>query len=290
MARIRSAKPDWWQKEKWCALPRDVRFTYKGIWEVMADDEGRFQADTRLVKAQVWPLDDDITPKKLEQWLAQLERVMVTRTDGTKVPAVQLYTVDGVRYGYLAGFEKHQKISHRTPSKLPSPPEPFRSHSGNDPESFSPDTDKDFDKDGDTDADGSGAASGPVTMEAIVKLVAIANRGLAEHTDPARRQAVPRLIASAAHARDATESIVSAGVPLDFAERAIYEVATTCEPDGEVTSLRYFATAVIRKWKAHSASVAAGGVTPPRRRSRFAPPSQQLHDTIAAMTGGGTPQ
>jgi len=145
MARIRSAKPEWWSKVKWCRLPRDVRFTYKGIWEVMADDEGRFQADTRLIKGDVWPLDDDITTKKLEKWLAQLEAVTVTEKDHGPMPAVLLYEVGGVRYGFLPGFVKHQKISHPTPSKLPAPPESRRNGSGKAPESLRPDVDLDVD-------------------------------------------------------------------------------------------------------------------------------------------------
>lgn len=138
MARIRSAKPEWWSKEKWAALPRDIRFTYKGIWEVMADDQGRFQADARLIKAQVWPLDDDITTRKIEAWLARIRGVTVTEADGTRAPALLLYEVDGIRYGYLPGFVKHQKISHPTPSKLPAPPESFQKDSRTAPELLRP--------------------------------------------------------------------------------------------------------------------------------------------------------
>lgn len=134
MARIRSSKPEWWRKPKWCALPRDVRFTYKGIWEVMCDDYGRFLADTRLIKGDVWPFDDDITTKKLEQWLQQLAAITVTIDDGTRSPAVVLYNAEGARYGFLPGFVKHQKISHKTDSKFPPPPsefpEPFPNDSG----------------------------------------------------------------------------------------------------------------------------------------------------------------
>lgn len=130
MARIRSSKPEWWRKPKWCALPRDVRFTYKGIWEVMCDDYGRFLADARLIKGDVWPFDDDISVKKVEAWLVSLPRITVTLDDGKRAPAVVLYEADGVRYGFLPGFVKHQKISHKTASKFPPPPEPFRNDSG----------------------------------------------------------------------------------------------------------------------------------------------------------------
>lgn len=159
MARIRSSKPEWWRKPKWCALPRDVRFTYKGIWEVMCDDFGRFQADARLIKGDVWPLDDDITTKKVEAWLQQLAAVTVTLDDGHRGPSIVLYVVDGIRYGYMPGFVKHQKISHKTVSKFPAPPEEFAHHSGNDPEPprIPPqrtDTDTELERDLDSGAEG----------------------------------------------------------------------------------------------------------------------------------------
>lgn len=126
MARIRSVKPVWWRSAKWCALPRDIRFTYKGMWEVMADDEGRFEADPRQVKAEIWPLDDDITPKRIAMWMAQIATVLITpKEGGPRIPALILYDVGGVQYGFLPGFIKHQKISNPTPSKLPNPPERF---------------------------------------------------------------------------------------------------------------------------------------------------------------------
>jgi hypothetical protein len=147
MARIRSSKPEWWTSAKWCRLPRDLRATYKGIWEVMCDDEGRFLADPRQVKADVWPLDDDITPKKLAAWLPKIGAVAVTLDDGARSQAIVFYDVEGVRYGYVAGFVKHQKISHKTPSKLPPPPEPRRKRSGTAPETLPPDVDVDREMD-----------------------------------------------------------------------------------------------------------------------------------------------
>lgn len=158
MARIRSAKPEWWSSAKWCALPRDVRFTYKGIWEVMADDAGRFEADPRQIKAQVWPLDDDITPKKIAGWLPRLAAVQVRLKDSeTRVQAVVLYESGGVQYGFLPGFVKHQKISNPTPSKLPKPPELFANDSGNflgNPQKVSPEREVDVEEEKESDGEG----------------------------------------------------------------------------------------------------------------------------------------
>lgn len=144
MARIRSAKPEFWTDPAMLALPRDVRFTFKGLWEVCADDDGRFLADARIVKGQVWPVDDDITPRKLAAWLDTLQ----------ERGRIVLYDVAGARYGAIVNWLKHQKISHPTPSKHPPPPqasgkvpEIFPNGSGPIPESFRPDVERDVDGD-----------------------------------------------------------------------------------------------------------------------------------------------
>lgn len=181
MARIRSSKPEWWKSAKWCRLSRDIRSTYKGIWEVMCDDEGRFLADPRQVKADVWPLDDDITPKKLASWLPKLATVTVTLPDG-RVPAVQFYEVEGIKYGFLPGFVKHQKISHPTPSKLPAPPEILASNSGNAPEILRPEEERDLDKDRDKDLERDEEAAPRVVLPPV------AERFLAQFYEPALSQ------------------------------------------------------------------------------------------------------
>lgn len=165
MARIRSAKPDFWTDPLISSLPRLVRWTFKGLWEVCADDEGRFLADARVIKGQLWPLDDDISAKKIESFLATL----------ADKQRILLYVVSGVRYGVVVHFLKHQKISHPTKSKLPDPPdnpndgggngsrvspEGPRSDSGAPPERFRPDRDVDLDRDVDVDVEKDGIGVG----------------------------------------------------------------------------------------------------------------------------------
>lgn len=122
MARIRTAKPEWYNSPKWARWPRDLRSTYKGIWEKVCDDEGRFVADARLVKGELWALDDDLAADVIEGWLRQMTAIPVTMEDGTRSTALVFYEVDGVRYGLVTNFLKHQRVSHPTPSKLPPPP------------------------------------------------------------------------------------------------------------------------------------------------------------------------
>lgn len=155
MARIRSAKPEFWTDPLMCALPRDVRFTFKGLWEACADDEGRFLADPRMVKSAIWPLDDDITTKKLGAMLITLEQR----------GRIELYEIGGVRYGVIVNWSKHQKISHKLPSRIPeprrngagAPPEIRTNAAGEPPESrrlARADGDVDVEREKDVDFDG----------------------------------------------------------------------------------------------------------------------------------------
>ena len=113
MARIRSTKPEFWTDPLMCTLPRDVRFTFKGIWEVMADDAGRFRADPLLVKAQVWPLEKDISAKKVAKFL----RILAERR------RIILYDVEGAPYGFVVNWLRHQRIDHPSSSIIPAPPD-----------------------------------------------------------------------------------------------------------------------------------------------------------------------
>lgn len=121
MSRIRSAKPSWWSDQLLVTLTRDERFTYKGLIEVCADDEGRFIADPRVVKGRVWPYDDDLTTEWVERVLATLSALGADEHDG-EYGRIMLYAHKGARYGWVVRWARHQRISHPTPSTLPPPP------------------------------------------------------------------------------------------------------------------------------------------------------------------------
>jgi hypothetical protein len=115
MARIRSAKAEFWSDAKMGGLPRDARFTFKGLIEAVADDWGCFLADARAIKGTVWPFDDDITSKKVETYLKRLADVGV----------IGLYEAGGMRYGYITKWFAHQRIDHPRAPQHPEPPENF---------------------------------------------------------------------------------------------------------------------------------------------------------------------
>lgn len=89
-------------------VPRGVRWTFAGLWTYL-DDEGRGRDDVRLIKAALYPLDDDVALSMLSDDLKQLEHI----------GCICRYEVDGRTYMHAPGWEDHQRVSHPTASKLP---------------------------------------------------------------------------------------------------------------------------------------------------------------------------
>lgn len=113
MARIRSIKPDFWTDEELArSLPRDIRLFYIALWN-FSDDEGRCQGDPGYLKGQIFPYDDDLTPREIAIFLDQLQ-------DLGKV--VRYASNKGERFIWVVPLKKHQKIDDRYPSRLPTPP------------------------------------------------------------------------------------------------------------------------------------------------------------------------
>ncbi len=55
--RIRNVKPELFRAREVCELPIEVRWTFLGLL-VMVDDEGVIEDDARLIKADIYALDD----------------------------------------------------------------------------------------------------------------------------------------------------------------------------------------------------------------------------------------
>lgn len=112
MARMRTIKPEAAMSETLAQVPRDVRWTFGMFW-THCDDEGRAVWNTRLIKAAIYPLDDDVTLDVIEHEFAALELV----------GAVCFYEVDGREYVHVPAFGEHQHPNRRVESKLPPCPE-----------------------------------------------------------------------------------------------------------------------------------------------------------------------
>ena len=109
MARIRTIKPEFWTDEKVVELSAFARLLFIGIWN-FCDDDGRMVYSPKRIKMQIFPADS----VDCSELLGEIRRVSL----------IDVYTVDGIDYLRVVGFEKHQKIDKRSASKLPSPDHP----------------------------------------------------------------------------------------------------------------------------------------------------------------------
>lgn len=126
MARIRSIKPEIRTSEKVTSWPIEVRYFWIMLWGYV-DDYGKGRDNARLIKADSYPLDDNITAKDVERWLKILEKDSV----------IQRYVVGDKQYLLILNWSEHQKPSHPAKSVIPWPnPEPDMGSedSGNPPE------------------------------------------------------------------------------------------------------------------------------------------------------------
>lgn len=113
MARIRTVKPAFFRSLTIARLSLSARLTFVGLWTYV-DDEGREVDDARLVKAAVWPLDDDHPAAGVAADLDELEqRGLVVR-----------YAAGGRRLLQVTSWLEHQRINRPTPSVYPPPPAP----------------------------------------------------------------------------------------------------------------------------------------------------------------------
>lgn len=121
MARIRAIKPDFFRSEDVSALPLRARLTWIGLW-THCDDHGRTKDNLKLIKADVWPLDN-ITLREIEEDLATLaDQGRIVR-----------YQVDAKRYLAVVNWHAHQSINRPGKPKHPAPPTPLGSADPDDP-------------------------------------------------------------------------------------------------------------------------------------------------------------
>jgi hypothetical protein len=128
MARIRSIKPEMRTDLTVAEWPREVRYAWVLLLGYL-DDYGRGRDDSRLVVADLFPLDRDVTERKINTWLDRM----------AKSGPLCRYNVDGQGYLHAVKWSNHQRISHPTESRLPPCPvhdlhEPIPNGTGTDPE------------------------------------------------------------------------------------------------------------------------------------------------------------
>jgi hypothetical protein len=108
---MRTIKPEVCTSETLTTIPREMRWTFSCFW-THCDDEGRAVWNLRLIKASIYPLDDDVTLDVLEGEFQCLQAI----------GAVCRYEVNGRKFVHVPSFGEHQHPNRRVQSKLPPCP------------------------------------------------------------------------------------------------------------------------------------------------------------------------
>lgn len=261
MPRIRSLKPEIVSDVALASVSIEARYTFI-LLITQSDDIGLIGAAHRQLLGTLYPLDEAVSTPILLGWLEELVQAGLVRW---------LSTRDGVPVLQIVKWAKHQRIDNAGRSQigalLANPPADLRPLLG----IPTADVDNPVDNGSRTYAASRGGSplgptttdlgspstdQGPPTVaEAAVRLVVRANQGLADH--PSRSQADEPIVATNGTTHTATEAILAAGVPIAFAEDAIYRLASSHGATGKVRSLKYFTEAVIRAWTEHQEAARA---------------------------------
>lgn len=111
MARIRSVSPDLRTSETCADWPREVRYAWVMLWGYL-DDYGRGQDVPRVIAADCFPLDDDVTGEVMADWLDVF----------AKAGSICRYEHDGKHWLHATKWGHWQKPQH--PGKVRVPPCP----------------------------------------------------------------------------------------------------------------------------------------------------------------------
>lgn len=107
MARKRMIDPNFWTDEKLGECSVEERLLFMGLIS-NANDEGYGRANSKLLKAIIFPYDD-LKANDLEKWIYHLAELHI----------VVLFKYDEQTYYYLPNFLKHQTINKPSKSTFP---------------------------------------------------------------------------------------------------------------------------------------------------------------------------
>jgi hypothetical protein len=106
VARIRTIKPKFWTNEDLSALPEATHLLAAGLLNY-ADDEGYFNANPGLIKAECSPLREPSV--SIPESLRLLAGIGYLRLG---------IAADGKRYGQIVKFDEHQRVNRPTASTI----------------------------------------------------------------------------------------------------------------------------------------------------------------------------
>lgn len=106
MARIRTIKPEFWKHEDLSELPEITHMLAAALLN-HADDEGYFNANPALVRAECLPLrEPSVSTHDSLKMLSKIGFIQLGQGE------------DGKRYGRVVKFDEHQRVNRPTPSKI----------------------------------------------------------------------------------------------------------------------------------------------------------------------------
>lgn len=111
MSRIRTIKPDSALSETLESVSVTAALLFARL-PCFTDDEGRMRYSPALIKAQVFPLREEITQADCGNAIEEL----------AVMGLVRVYTVEAKKYLCIPGFAEHQKVNRPQASQLPAPP------------------------------------------------------------------------------------------------------------------------------------------------------------------------
>jgi len=105
MGRIRTIKPEFWKNDRLSLLPESTHML-AGALINYADDEGYFNANPALIKAECFPLREPSVS------------IPVSLTKLSGINYIERGVHEGRFYGRIVNFSEHQRVNHPTSSKI----------------------------------------------------------------------------------------------------------------------------------------------------------------------------
>ncbi|MGR6502839.1 hypothetical protein [Shewanella sp. Koi 1] len=106
MARIRTVKPEFWTDEDLATVSETARLVAIGLLN-LADDEGYFNANPRLIECSLFPLTEpSVSIQECLNQLCEIGYLQLNESSKGKI------------FGVIKNFVKHQKVNRPTPSKI----------------------------------------------------------------------------------------------------------------------------------------------------------------------------
>lgn len=107
MARIRSVSPGLRTSETAAQWDREARYAWVLLWGYL-DDYGRGIDNAKVIAADCFPLDDDVSPQMMKGWLDLYE------TAGSTCR----YEFEGKKYLHVLNWSDHQKPQHPSKARI----------------------------------------------------------------------------------------------------------------------------------------------------------------------------